>query len=274
MENETKPWPIFDRTYKRENQLLKKAVERESSDDEDSVSSNGDDNCPLAPPAPTSFPFGREEKVCEVELGEVILSSRASGPKESVPILLSCHLPDESVVNEVVDEQFTVDGDSSNGRFARSRKAETQSSNVDSRSVNVQESGISTSESPKKSSPVVSTIQRNTSSEIELGFPTQSLVLPTATNETKPRRVEPKPSRLAHPSPNEKGDTKLNIIPRSIPRTICYSLRSAIGDGSARQRNSHTLMEQRPLRPNGCAVDVSYWSHRGKRSYMEGKPNA
>ena len=55
----------------------------------------------------------------------------------------------------------------------------------------------------------------------------------------------------------------------SIPRTICYSLRSAIGDGSARQRNSHSLMERRPLRPNGCAVDISYWSHRGRRNYME-----
>ena len=272
MEHETKPWPIFDRTYKRENQLLKKAVERESSDDEESVSSDGDDDCPLAPPAPKSFPIGREEKVCEVELGEDILSSRASGSKESIPILLS---GDENVVNEVVNEHFTVEDDSSMGRFGGSRMSETQSSTVDSCSVNAQESGISTSESPKKSSPLVSTIQRNTTSEIDLGFPTQSLVLPTATNnETKPRRAEPKPPQSALPSPNEKVDAKLNILPRSIPRTICYSLRSAIGDGSARQRNSHTLMEQRPLRPNGCAVDVSYWSHRGKRSYMEGKSTA
>lgn len=58
-------------------------------------------------------------------------------------------------------------------------------------------------------------------------------------------------------------------MPLSIPRTICYSLRSAIGDGSTRQRNSHSLMDRRPLRPNGCHLDTSYWSHRGKRNYME-----
>ena len=66
-------------------------------------------------------------------------------------------------------------------------------------------------------------------------------------------------------------DTLRHVVPRSIPPTINYSLRSAIGDGSVRQRNNHSLMERRPLRPNGCAVDVSYWSHRGKRHYMEGK---
>jgi len=59
------------------------------------------------------------------------------------------------------------------------------------------------------------------------------------------------------------------LVPLSIPRTICYSLRSAIGDGSTRQRNSHSLMDRRPLRPNGCHLDTSYWSHRGKRNYME-----
>lgn len=60
------------------------------------------------------------------------------------------------------------------------------------------------------------------------------------------------------------------LTPLSIPLTICYSLRSAIGDGSARQRNSHALMERRSTRPNGSHLDVSHWSHRGKRSYMEG----
>jgi hypothetical protein len=61
------------------------------------------------------------------------------------------------------------------------------------------------------------------------------------------------------------------LTPLSIPLTICYSLRSSIGDGSTRQRNSHALMERRSLRPNGTHLDVSHWSHRGKRSYMEGR---
>ena len=266
MENETKPWPIFDRTYKRENQLLKKAVERESSDDDDSVGSNGDDDCPLAPPAPTAFSFGREEKIYEVELGEVVSSPRASSPKKTVASLLKGEFPEESAKKIVVDDHF-VSEDSVGG----SRKSDPQSSIDDdcgSRPVNVQESGIPTSESPKKtSSLIVPTIHRNSTSEI--GFPTQSLVQPTSTTGAKLHRVESKPPQSARPK--EKGEAKLDIIPRSIPRTICYSLRSAIGDGSVRQRNSHTLMEQRPLRPNGCAVDVSYWSHRGKRSYMEGE---
>jgi len=244
LENESKPWPIFDRTYKRQNQLVKKAVERESSDDDDdSVSSNGgDDDCPLAPPAPTTFSFRREEKVYEVELGEEVTTPRASSPKKSVASLLKGDFPGENVEKEVA-------------------------AHGDERSVDVQESGISTSESPKRSSPAVLTTQRVT------GFPSQSLAQPTSTNETNPPRVALKPPQSAPPHPKGKGDVQLEIVPRSIPRTICYSLRSAIGDGSARQRNSHTLMDQRPLRPNGVSVDVSYWSHRGKRSYMEGKYN-
>jgi hypothetical protein len=247
LENETKPWPIFDRTYKRENQLLKKAVERESSDDDDSVDSNGDDDFPLAPPAPTTFSYGREEKIYEVELGEVVSSPRASSPKKTVASLLKGDFPEESAEKIVADDHFVSEGYFPNGKVGGSRKSEPQSS-IDARSVNVQESGIPTAESPKKtSSPIM---------------PTISLVQPTSTIESKP----PQSAR-----PKEKGEAKLDIIPRSIPRTICYSLRSAIGDGSVRQRNSHTLMEQRPLRPNGCAIDVSYWSHRGKRSYMEGE---
>jgi hypothetical protein len=263
LENESKPWPIFDRTYKRQNQLVKKAVERESSDDDDSVSSNeGDDDCPLAPPAPTTFSFRREEKVFEVELGEEVTSPTASSPNKSVASILKGDFPGKSVEKEVADDQLIVEGHFPNGRGG----SQPQSTHVDER-VDVQESGISTSESPKKSSPAVLTTHRET------GVPSPSFVPATSTNETKPHLVESKPPQSAPPRPKRKGDVQLDIAPRSIPRTICYSLRSAIGDGSARQRNSHTLMDQRPLRPNGVSVDVSYWSHRGKRSYMEGEYN-
>lgn len=261
MENETKPWPIFDRTYKRQNQLRKKAEERESSDDDiDSVCSNGDNDCPLAPPAPT-FPFGREEKVYEGGLEEGVTSPRVSiFNKTGSTSLLKGNFSGEIVE----EEQFIVEDSSPNNeRFVGS----LSEPHADAHSVTVQESGIPTSESPKKSSPVASTTQRNTASGSNAIFPAQALIQSTSTNYVKPYTVTSKPPRSARPNPDEKGDT----VPRSIPLTICYSLRSAIGDGSVRQRNSHTLMDQRPLRPNGCAIDVSYWSHRGKRSYMEGE---
>ncbi|KAL7521052.1 hypothetical protein ACHAWX_005741 [Stephanocyclus meneghinianus] len=75
--------------------------------------------------------------------------------------------------------------------------------------------------------------------------------------------------KCKHSKPKVTKKTGDILTPLSIPLTICYSLRSAIGDGSARQRNSHSLMERRSLRPNGSHLDISHWSHRGKRSYME-----
>ena len=86
---------------------------------------------------------------------------------------------------------------------------------------------------------------------------------------TNPTTTKPKDKRKKKKAVINQTDDILT--PLSIPLTICYSLRSAIGDGSARQRNSHALMERRSTRPNGSHLDVSHWSHRGKRSYMEGK---
>mmetsp|Transcript_16535 Transcript_16535/g.30058 ORF Transcript_16535/g.30058 Transcript_16535/m.30058 type:complete len:751 (+) Transcript_16535:287-2539(+) len=154
-------------------------------------------------------------------------------------------------------------------------KSEPSSLPVDSNAVTVQESGIPTSEAPKKS-PSKVRFQQDVSQGPQV-FPTQKLSqsspLDITSEENKPKRASAKPPRPSREKKEKKnvsfdGEHE-EITPRSIPRTICYSLRSAIGDGSIRQRNSHSLMERRPLRPNGCHLDTSYWSHRGKRNYME-----
>mmetsp|Transcript_12286 Transcript_12286/g.26159 ORF Transcript_12286/g.26159 Transcript_12286/m.26159 type:complete len:730 (+) Transcript_12286:298-2487(+) len=139
----------------------------------------------------------------------------------------------------------------------------------DSHPPSVQESGIPTSEAPKESSVAPSAIPSKDAPNHESGaskeFPTQKLNRPLPLNATSKQTKSKRGPRASHGKNGEQGE----IAPRSIPRTICYSLRSAIGDGSARQRNSHSLMERRLLRPNGCHLDTSYWSHRGKRNYME-----
>ena len=117
--------------------------------------------------------------------------------------------------------------------------------------------------------------EEQTSSKVQ--YPTQQLTQTlsesvVATDEQK-QGVNTKPSRSQQQKKKRtKKTAKLLLapVPVSIPRTISYSLRSAISDGSRRERNSHTLMERRALRVNGSHVDTSYWSHRGKRAYMEG----
>ncbi len=112
----------------------------------------------------------------------------------------------------------------------------------------------------------------------------QTLLEPATTTEDQEQGIHPKsrskqgihekPSRSKRKKKRTKKTAKLLApvpVPVSIPRTISYSLRSAISDGSKRERNSHTLMERRAFRVNGSHIDTSYWSHRGKRAYMEGK---
>jgi len=113
-------------------------------------------------------------------------------------------------------------------------------------------------------------------------YPTQELnkTLPDATTEQQQQQqevIDPTPLRSLHKKKEKKKkrrapntDAKVPV-PLSIPRTISYSLRSAISDGSKRERNSHSLMERRAFRPNGSHIDASYWSHRGRRAYMEGE---
>ena len=116
--------------------------------------------------------------------------------------------------------------------------------------------------------------EEQTSSKVQ--YPTQQLTQTlsesvVAIDEQK-QGVNTKPSRSQQKKKRTKKTAKLLLapVPVSIPRTISYSLRSAISDGSRRERNSHTLMERRALRVNGSHIDSSYWSHRGKRAYMEG----
>jgi hypothetical protein len=74
------------------------------------------------------------------------------------------------------------------------------------------------------------------------------------------------------PSPmGSDADDILNQIPASLPAEtrIRYSLRSSIGDGSAQQPTGPSVMDRRELRPNGVALNVSHWSARGCRAYME-----
>ncbi len=100
----------------------------------------------------------------------------------------------------------------------------------------------------------------------------QTLLEPATTTEDQEQGIHAKPSRSKRKKKRtQKTATLLAPVPVSIPRTISYSLRSAISDGSKRERNSHTLMERRAFRVNGSHIDTSYWSHRGKRAYMEGK---
>mmetsp|Transcript_1675 Transcript_1675/g.3537 ORF Transcript_1675/g.3537 Transcript_1675/m.3537 type:complete len:554 (-) Transcript_1675:795-2456(-) len=99
---------------------------------------------------------------------------------------------------------------------------------------------------------------------------TQTLPLSTVATEQHIQRIDAKPSRSQRKKKQKSKTARLLApVPISIPRTISYSLRSAISDGSKRERNSHSLMERRAFRVNGSHIDTSYWSHRGKRAYME-----
>lgn len=101
---------------------------------------------------------------------------------------------------------------------------------------------------------------------------TQTLLEPATATEDQEQGINATLSRSQRKKKRTKKTAKLLApVPVSIPRTISYSLRSAISDGSKRERNSHSLMERRAFRVNGSHIDTSYWSHRGKRAYMEGK---
>ncbi len=74
------------------------------------------------------------------------------------------------------------------------------------------------------------------------------------------------------PSPlSSELDDVLNQTPRSLPSThvVRYSLRTSIGDGSAKQPTGPSVFERRELRPNNVQVNVSHWSDTGARPYME-----
>jgi hypothetical protein len=80
-------------------------------------------------------------------------------------------------------------------------------------------------------------------------------------------------SSTSPPSPmGSESEDILSQVPNSLPPDmprVRYSLRSAIGDGSAKQPTGPTVMDRRDLRPNGVALNVSHWSDTGNRAYME-----
>ena len=74
------------------------------------------------------------------------------------------------------------------------------------------------------------------------------------------------------PSPfSSELEDVLNQTPRSLPsnHVVRYSLRTSVGDGSAKQPEGASVMDRRELRPNNVQVNVSHWSATGARPYME-----
>lgn len=146
--------------------------------------------------------------------------------------------------------------------------------------ITTQESGISTCERSEKDKKLPSVATAKTAS-FETAASGDEQLQPQAPIPPKKEDKKNAPLTMSAEKSNDKRkkrrpkimatkQTNDILTPLSIPLTICYSLRSAIGDGSTRQRNSHALMERRAMRPNGSHLDCSHWSHRGKRSYMEG----
>jgi hypothetical protein len=84
---------------------------------------------------------------------------------------------------------------------------------------------------------------------------------------------EPASETTSPPSPvGSETEDILNQTPSSLPpdmTRVRYSLRSAVGDGSAKQPTGPSVMDRRELRPNGVALNVSHWSDTGNRAYME-----
>ena len=270
-EEGTKPWPMFDKIYKRQNQKVdKNKVGGEGDfsdaddDDNDSISSDGPvEECPLAPPPPT-FAIGSEEEEC-------VLDEDDGGDGKVVGVGSSLATPTQTSITRVADERVPL-----------SREEKSIEVSTKSEAPSTQESGIPTAEAPKTkttpsppqarlASPIEHTTKQNTSHNVQ-SFPTQKLsntqTDPTNGKKTKSASKKyPRKKNVSLKSP----EREVKEVTPSIPRTICYSLRSAIGDGTARQRNSHSLMERRPLMPNGSQVECSYWSHKGNRNYMEGE---
>eukprot|EP00804_Cyclotella_cryptica_P017009 CCRYP_003261-RA/>CCRYP_003261-RA protein AED:0.32 eAED:0.32 QI:0/0.83/0.71/1/1/0.85/7/661/583 len=272
--NVSSKWPIFNQIYKRQNQLLKKGEAGEdgkgvSSDDEDDDDSDFSTDSPqkdvvsdpvLAPPAPRFDLLSLDTDVLNETLAD---QSSPENNCRSSPVSTQ-----ESGISTCERSEEC------NGRSARviaPVKTRSSESSASSRAYIVPsytETTCSVSTSSFEYPIQASTHSDYTAEKSNDSQIIQSLEKSKDDNTGSAKGKGPlKKSKHSKPTVTKRtGDI---LTPLSIPLTICYSLRSAIGDGSARQRNSHSLMERRSLRPNGSHLDISHWSHRGKRSYME-----
>jgi serine/threonine protein phosphatase PrpC len=263
LEDEAMAWPTFDRIYRRQNQLRKVdqilvgRINDDDDNDDESVSTNG-----------SNLGFDEEAGGYEVKIVQSSDERKDSTSAISRTIRsLMCTGKDESENHPIcsiicVPPSRSASPTSPDDILNESPSAESRVTPVACDSESIQQSGESTYESPKAPE------KGNTSvSQKDIQSPPTNLIHATIGPPLK--TTAPTPRRHSKRNATRSSADSLDVVPRSIPATIKYSLRSAIGDGTVRQKNSHNLMDQRLLRPNGCAVDVSYWSHRGKRSYME-----
>jgi hypothetical protein len=246
VENNTSKWPMFSQIYKRQNQLRAKGRAGEDGkdgssddDDDDSVfSTHGTEEEPvMAPPAPTfenvEIPGTPHATTNESSPNNSPVTTRLEKQKKKLPAIFPAIVPSKT--------RSTESSTSSKGELALNTLSTSSS-----REYPIQ-------------APTYSDSPEEINDNVEVSKPKEESVESTKLSRKGSKRSKPPKAQ----------STDIMLTPLSIPLTICYSLRSAIGDGSARQRNSHNLMERRSLRPNGAHLDVSHWSHRGKRSYME-----
>ena len=98
------------------------------------------------------------------------------------------------------------------------------------------------------------------------------LAMPRFLNNKKAIMPEQDTEATSPPSPLASEVDEFGGMPPSLARDMSrvrYSLRTSIGDGSAKQPTGPTVMERRPLRPNNIHINVSVWSDTGARNYME-----
>ncbi|KAL3779133.1 hypothetical protein ACHAW5_006933 [Stephanodiscus triporus] len=310
VENEARPWPMFNRIYRRQNQLKKGDVgeERADSDDEnDSVSSKGSnlgfevEAC--AYKVDFEQPNSNDERKGKTQergisttirsfLGartsfysdssahaqvEKVESTPPKSPVEHCSVVCVNGGPLDSTtplspsiaqLNDIkmdaekepapvnTDEIFLIVSES----FGGSLESESQTPPVSEETV--QESGTTIFEAPKAH-------QTGDASESKQLFPIQKDTPSSpSTSDLNSVAASGTPSAIAGtPRRSRRQKKKVSaddlhlqpvVVPRSIPPTIQYSLRTAVGDGSVRQRNSHSLMDRRPLRPNGYRFVIEH----------------
>jgi hypothetical protein len=305
LENETRPWPMFDRIYRGQNQLKKENLGEggaENDDDNDSVSSKGSDlgfegeACAYEVEFKQHDQKGKPQENSMYRAFRSFLGARTSVYSESSPVQVgkTASSPNGSLVEPCSVVCIQVGSlDSTFEPFSQST-AQCNDIEIDTKKKAVFDHTdeqlsftadcFNESLTLKPEAPLVTVKESGTTfeahkapqigddSEIKRLLPNQiESQLPSTTSALVDEATAGPSRRSSHRKMNVSADISEIVVPRSIPPTIQYSLRTAVGDGSVRQRNNHSLMERRPLRPNGCAVDVSYWSHCGKRHYMEGK---